>query len=68
MPSHGDGVWLVQPRESLARFLISLQRLPVASLHQAHGSKLALPDSNIPFLPALFVTTNGLLILSSRFI
>ena len=46
MPDHGDGAWFVQPREPIAGFFISLERLGVAALLLADGPKLRFSDGD----------------------
>ena len=61
MPAHGDSARFVQPREPLARFFISLQRLLVTALLYADAPKLAFPDGDAPVVTEFLGAADTLL-------
>jgi hypothetical protein len=67
MPTHGDGARFVQPREPLARVFMSLQRLLVATLLQADGSKHAFSDGDAPVVTEFLRTADTLYASGRRF-
>src|SRR5258708_1523210 len=68
MPAHCDGAWFVQPREPLSCFLIGVKRIFVPALKEADGPELAFPNGDIPFVLALFATTDCLFVCRSGFV
>jgi hypothetical protein len=68
MPQRGDGARFVQPCEPFARLFIGVQRLFVAALHHADGSKLALCNGDLSIVTDFLSAADTLFINSSRFI